>query len=99
MHPCVPDPRFVVSACHSGASHLYLPVESVPVPVVGTAGDGMSDSDKICLQLYLDVQEYGQQIQRLGLDIVPESMTSYVQLLQSVTPSTQPGATTALPGM
>jgi hypothetical protein len=48
-------------------------------------GAVMSDSDKICLQLYLDVQEHGRQIARFGL--VPEELESYRQLLAAVTPA------------
>lgn len=50
----------------------------------GGDSSGMSDSDKITLQLYLDVQEYGQQMTRLGL--TPSSLQSYQSLLQAVTP-------------
>ncbi|GAX80853.1 hypothetical protein CEUSTIGMA_g8288.t1 [Chlamydomonas eustigma] len=49
------------------------------------AGDGMSDSDKIGLQLYLDAQEYGNQLTQFGL--VPAQLTSYQALLHSVSPS------------
>jgi len=49
------------------------------------AAAGMSDSDKINLQLYLDVQEHGRQISRFGL--VAEELQSYTQLLTTVTPA------------
>lgn len=49
------------------------------------AAAGMSDSDKICLQLFLDVQEHGRHISKFGLD--PEELASYRQLLATVTPA------------
>lgn len=48
-------------------------------------GAGLSDSDKICLQLFLDVQEHGRQIARFGL--VAEQLESYNALLATVTPA------------
>ncbi len=65
-------------------------------------GSGLSDTDKITLQLFLDVHEYGQQLVRFGL--APASMPSFVRLLEVVTPSQAvldvlpPGAVAALPG-
>lgn len=50
----------------------------------GAVGAGMSDSDKICLQLNLDVQEHGRQISKFGL--VAEDLESYRQLLAAVKP-------------
>jgi hypothetical protein len=47
----------------------------------------MSDSDKICLQLYLDVQEHGRQIAKFGL--AAEQLDSFSQLLATVTPPEQ----------
>jgi hypothetical protein len=47
----------------------------------------MSDSDKICLQLFLDVQEHGRQIARFGL--AAEQLESFNQLLATVTPPEQ----------
>ena len=47
----------------------------------------MSDSDKICLQLYLDVQEYGVQLAKFGLQ--PLEMPPYQRLLEAVSPSNQ----------
>ncbi|KAF6251962.1 hypothetical protein COO60DRAFT_1704498 [Scenedesmus sp. NREL 46B-D3] len=47
----------------------------------------MSDSDKICLQLYLDVQEHGRQIAKFGL--AAEQLQSFSQLLATVTPPEQ----------
>ncbi len=44
----------------------------------------MSDSDKIGLQLYLDVQEYGNQLVQFGL--FPTEMPTYQKLLEVVTP-------------
>jgi hypothetical protein len=53
------------------------------------AADGaaaeMSDSEKICLQLYLDAQEHGRQAARFGLD--PSAAASFQALLAVVTPA------------
>lgn len=51
----------------------------------GAAGAAMSDSDKIGLQLFLDVQEHGRQIARFGL--VAEELDSFRQLMATVTPA------------
>lgn len=51
----------------------------------GTAGAAMSDSDKIGMQLLLDVQEHGRQIDRFGL--VAQELESYKQLLATVAPA------------
>lgn len=51
----------------------------------GDAAAAMSDSDKIGLQLFLDVQEHGRQIARFGL--VVEELDSFRQLLATVTPA------------
>lgn len=51
----------------------------------GAAGAAMSDSDKIGLQLFLDVQEHGRQIARFGL--VAEELDSFRQLLATVSPA------------
>mmetsp|Transcript_18657 Transcript_18657/g.40080 ORF Transcript_18657/g.40080 Transcript_18657/m.40080 type:complete len:830 (-) Transcript_18657:232-2721(-) len=59
----------------------------------GAAGEVMSDSDKITLQLYLDVQEYGQQISKFGLD--PSSMPSFQRLCEAVAPPKQAGGAAA----
>ncbi|MEW5305476.1 MAG: hypothetical protein WDW36_008012 [Sanguina aurantia] len=49
----------------------------------GEGAEGaMADSDKIALQLHLDVQEYGRQITGLGLD--PMHLASYKQLIDAV---------------
>eukprot|EP00878_Enallax_costatus_P035452 GHUV01039536.1.p1 GENE.GHUV01039536.1~~GHUV01039536.1.p1 ORF type:complete len:203 (-),score=70.56 GHUV01039536.1:182-790(-) len=64
------------------------PGETVGLEAGGAAAGGaagMSDSDKICLQLFLDVQEHGRQIVKFGL--VPEELESYRQLLVTVTPA------------
>jgi hypothetical protein len=50
-------------------------------------GEGLSDSDKITLQLYLDVQEYGQQVARMGLS--PTELPAFNDLMQAVAPSPQ----------
>lgn len=46
----------------------------------------MSDSDKITLQLHLDVLEYGQQVAQLGLGLQPAGMPAYATLLEAVSP-------------
>lgn len=51
----------------------------------GGAAAAMSDSDKIGLQLFLDVQEHGRQIARFGL--VADELDSFRQLLATVTPA------------
>lgn len=50
----------------------------------GGGAAAASDSDKICLQLYLDVQEHGQQIGALGL--VAADLLSYQRLMETVDP-------------
>lgn len=42
----------------------------------------VSDTDKICTQLHLDVQEYGRQLERFGVD--PEELPTYKALLECV---------------
>jgi hypothetical protein len=56
----------------------------------GAAGAEMSDSEKICLQLYLDAQEHGRQAARFGLD--PDAAPSFRALLAVVTPAGGPGS-------
>eukprot|EP00879_Flechtneria_rotunda_P026885 GHRR01028724.1.p1 GENE.GHRR01028724.1~~GHRR01028724.1.p1 ORF type:complete len:137 (+),score=47.98 GHRR01028724.1:252-662(+) len=60
------------------------PGEGADGPNAAAAGPGvgMSDSDKIGLQLYLDVQEHGRQIEHFGL--VADQLESYRQLLRTV---------------
>ena len=49
-------------------------------------GEGMTDSDKIGLQLHLDVQEYGNQLSgQFGL--FPSEMPSFQKLAEAVNPS------------
>ncbi len=61
------------------------------------AGAEMSDSEKICLQLYLDAKEHGQQAAKFGLDA--ESTGSFRALLAVVAPAqqgdSQPGSPVA----
>lgn len=59
--------------------------KNVPAEDTST-GDGvnMSDSDKSCLQLLLDVQEHGNQLAKVGLDLA--SLDTYQKLLSCVTP-------------
>ena len=53
----------------------------------GQGKDGKaSDAEKICLQLFLDVQEYGNQLSRLGMDVNEESNPEYCKLWQTVAP-------------
>ncbi|KAL6757491.1 hypothetical protein V8C86DRAFT_2624124 [Haematococcus lacustris] len=56
------------------------------------AGDGsaMSDSDKITLQLHLDVAEFGQQLVRFGVQ--PEQLEAYRRLQAAVGPVAAPQA-------
>lgn len=58
---------------------------AAPGDAAGGAAAAMSDSDKIGLQLFLDVQEHGRQIARFGL--VAEELGSFRQLLATVTPA------------
>ncbi|KAI8467408.1 MAG: hypothetical protein J3K34DRAFT_481362 [Monoraphidium minutum] len=44
----------------------------------------MSDSEKICLQLFLDAQEHGRQAERFGL--APAESASFAALLAAVAP-------------
>jgi hypothetical protein len=56
----------------------------------------MSDSDKIALQLHLDVAEFGQQITKFGL--TPSALPAYVKLQEVVAvPSATAAATAAAP--
>jgi hypothetical protein len=61
------------------------PGEEAAAGAAGAAA--MSDSDKICLQLCLDVQEHGRQIAKFGL--AAEQLESFSQLLATVTPPEQ----------
>eukprot|EP00775_Hariotina_reticulata_P012760 gene12760-12889_t len=70
------------------------PGEGPDAAVATAAGGPMSDSDKICMQLFLDVEEHGRQIRNFGLQA--QQLESYRQLLAAVTPadkqqSQQPG--------
>lgn len=49
----------------------------------GEASTGLSDDDKIRLQIALDVQYFGEQIKKLGVN--PDSIDSYNSLLNMVT--------------
>jgi hypothetical protein len=44
----------------------------------------MTDSDKITLQLHLDVMEFGRQLERFGVQ--GEQLPAFGRLLESVTP-------------
>jgi hypothetical protein len=61
--------------------------KSRPGEEAAAGAAAMSDSDKICLQLYLDVQEHGRQIAKFGL--AAEELDSFNQLLATVTPPEQ----------
>lgn len=63
------------------------PGEDAAAAATAGAAAAMSDSDKICLQLFLDVQEHGRQIARFGL--AAEQLQSFNQLLATVTPPEQ----------
>ncbi|WIA09954.1 hypothetical protein OEZ85_010167 [Tetradesmus obliquus] len=63
------------------------PGEDAAAAATAGAAAAMSDSDKICLQLLLDVQEHGRQIARFGL--AAEQLQSFNQLLATVTPPEQ----------
>lgn len=63
------------------------PGEAADGGAAGAGTAGMSDSDKICLQLHLDVQEHGRQIAKFGL--VAVELDSYRQLLATVRPADQ----------
>mmetsp|Transcript_5781 Transcript_5781/g.20032 ORF Transcript_5781/g.20032 Transcript_5781/m.20032 type:complete len:146 (+) Transcript_5781:151-588(+) len=45
-----------------------------------------SDADKIRLQLFLDVQEYGRQLEKLGIDLGREATPEYHDLWRTVAP-------------
>ncbi|KAG6404185.1 hypothetical protein SASPL_136425 [Salvia splendens] len=47
--------------------------------------NNISDTDKICMQLFLDIQEYGRNLALLGVDAT--SMPAYRSLWQCVAPS------------
>ncbi len=46
--------------------------------------DQASDQEKICLQLFLDVQEYGRQLKTFGLD--PMELLEFQGLWRAVAP-------------
>lgn len=48
----------------------------------GATAAAMSDSEKIGLQLQLDVQEYGRQISKYGIQ--PAQLQSYLSLVEAV---------------
>ncbi|KAI5081012.1 hypothetical protein GOP47_0004195 [Adiantum capillus-veneris] len=59
---------------------------------VGTAGadsgeSNISDTDKICKQLYLDVQEYGRRLRSIG--VKAEELPVYIMLWQCVAPEAE----------
>ncbi|CAA0806933.1 Unknown protein [Striga hermonthica] len=47
--------------------------------------NNISDTDKICMQLFLDIQEYGRNLKYLGVDAA--SIAEYRSLWQCVAPS------------
>lgn len=49
----------------------------------------ISDTDKICMQLFLDVQEYGRRLKLIG--ITAEELPAYISLWQCVAPSEKQG--------
>lgn len=62
-------------------------------PGADTAGGAdsvvLSDSDKICLQLQLDVAEFGSQVARFGIE--PSGLPSFSKLLESVSATDRVG--------
>lgn len=65
-----------------GASD-HLAAEPRPC-LPGADAGGMTDSDKITLQLHLDVMEFGRQLERFGVQ--GEQLPAFGKLLESVTP-------------
>ncbi|GBF98792.1 hypothetical protein Rsub_11374 [Raphidocelis subcapitata] len=55
-----------------------------------SAGSEMSDSEKICLQLFLDAQEHGRQAARFGINAA--GAESFRALLAAVTPAAGGGS-------
>ncbi len=51
-----------------------------------------SDADKICLQLFLDVKEFGKQLEKLGLQVGAQSTPAYAHLWHTVAPEGQKDA-------
>ena len=47
----------------------------------------MTDSEKITMQLHLDVMEFGRQLERFGLQ--GEQLPAFGRLLESVAPAEQ----------
>ncbi|XP_014718138.1 conserved oligomeric Golgi complex subunit 2 isoform X2 [Equus asinus] len=56
--------------------------KTTPANPVGSSGSGMSDDDKIRLQLALDVEYLGEQIQKMGLQT--KDIKSFVALTELV---------------
>jgi hypothetical protein len=79
---CQPEP-----CPHRTAPHLTRPSPAAD-------GAAMSDSDKITLQLHLDVLEFGRQLERFGL--AGDALPAYGRLLESVAPAE--GQAAGLPG-
>ena len=57
----------------------------------GSSGseDSHSDADKICMQLFLDVREYGKQLEKLSLPVRSALMPEYQHLWSTVAPPDQ----------
>ncbi|GJY74977.1 conserved oligomeric Golgi complex subunit 2, partial [Tanacetum coccineum] len=49
-----------------------------------TSGHNVTETDKICMQLFLDIQEYGRNLATLGVEAA--KIPSYTSLWQLVAP-------------
>ncbi|KAL6175031.1 hypothetical protein ACLB2K_051674 [Fragaria x ananassa] len=56
---------------------------------VDVSDSNVSDTDKICMQLFLDIQEYGRNLRALGVDAA--NIESYRSLWQCVAPADNQG--------
>eukprot|EP00268_Persea_americana_P014332 TRINITY_DN16344_c0_g1_i2.p1 TRINITY_DN16344_c0_g1~~TRINITY_DN16344_c0_g1_i2.p1 ORF type:complete len:146 (+),score=23.00 TRINITY_DN16344_c0_g1_i2:507-944(+) len=57
-----------------------------------TSDHNISDTDKICMQLFLDIQEYGRNLAALG--VVAADLPTFRSLWQCVAPSDRQGQIT-----
>lgn len=55
----------------------------------------VTDTEKICLQLFLDVKEVGNQLKQAGLD--PENFQAYIDLWEAAAPEDAKGSVQLLP--
>ncbi|KFK29022.1 hypothetical protein AALP_AA7G078500 [Arabis alpina] len=80
----------LVSAARKTESSLQKLRQSARAQKRGGAASGVSDhnvseTDKMCMQLFLDIQEYGRNISALGLK--PADIPAYCSLWQCVAPA------------